>query len=1307
MSPVAGWWSFGALGRWLHVPAQLAEILVTSPLVPHRPPPIPGRRSPPDSRSCCRSGAQFLRVWAGLSKQPGAEVEVREVTVLLANVVEGPRLWEEHPQDMRQALTAYDAAFASALLATSGRQIGTRGESEGVLALFDDAPSALRAALLFQQALLAPDWPAPVRLPARVAIHTGSEEESIPDHFGPVVNRGTMLRSMAVAGQVLTSEEVVTRVEGKLPPGAELRKVSLDRGHSDDGRPDVFLLFHPDLPVPAVGPSLSTPSNLPQEATSFVGREREVANLHRLLETSRLVTLTGPGGTGKTRLALHVAAGCVSRFPDGVFLVELETVSEASQVALTVLAAVGGWEFPDMSAMAALSQYLRERDVLLVLDNCEHVVAAVAQLAAGLLRYCPRTRLLVTSREPLSTAGETIISVSPLGCPDPRQLPSLERLATYDAVRLFIDRALAADAGFAVDNANAPAVAEICSRLDGIPMAIELAAARVRTLTPAQIAERLSDRFHLLTGKSRTSLPRQQTLRALVDWSYDLLSESERAVWRRLCVFSGGCILQGAEAVAGFAPVAPEDVVDLVEQLVDKSILYRTEAGEQARYLMLETLRAYGTDRLEEAGERSETEARYMAFEVALCERLYWEHAGLELAGEYGVPRDDFRARMQAESATLLSALGQALDNQDLASAWRLGAGLGFPDTPSVSSTQELAALLARLIRAGPGAAPPDIYFGTCLLGWIRLEVEADLDDRLAQNARAAAIVRDDQTEWGKWLYYVSLSQAAFLWSLKDDEVQASRLQEAAVGAAQGPYQAAVALVNLAEGEFWRGNRERAIELLDLAQQRSEEAGSPAVSSAPRAMFALADGDITLAESLLVNTPITPQMSRFGESVNQGPLAVLWAATDRGADALGQVAGSDDKALLENLSDFAAATELALSDLVPEQAAVVSGLRERAWSHSAWWRPIVPAIEAARARVRAALGDARWQQQFRLGAELRGLDRLQALREAAQAGLRHLGSAQQMEAVTASADVEPMAKAARAGGPAEDEALVVARTIPRLSLRELTVVGDYRRYDERVKNQLRDWQRRMSLPLRQDTSSHENFLIWAAPGSGKSFLVQETARALGDGVRYFELNLARLPKEEFLHGLAEVRGSTAPLICLLDEIDARAEENWPYEEVFPLLDLNLDPVRRAVFVLVGSHPQGMRALLTEMGARRKGQDLLDRVPADQRFVIPAPTLEDRAVIVASHVLNAAAVRGQPVEEVERLALYYTLTDPSLTTPRQFRDLAVAAVQNLPQEERRLKYDDLFYRGDTRKHAFWMAHSAAAEELSGVFVTIVD
>lgn len=340
-----------------------------------------------------------------------------------------------------------------------------------------------------------------------------------------------------------------------------------------------------------------------------------------MLSETRLLTLTGWGGAGKTRLALQVAAEVLEGFEDGVWLVELAPLSDPDLVAQTVASAVNVREQPGRPILATLREYLQHRHALLVLDNCEHLLAACARLADTLLRACPNVKILATSREALGIGGETSWRVPPLSLPDPRHLPSLDGLSAYEAVRLFIERAVAVLPTFAVTNENAPWIAQVCHRLDGIPLAVELAAVRVKGLSVEQIAARLDDRFRLLTGGSRTGLPHHQTLRAAIDWSHDLLSDPERIVFRRLAVFAGGFTLEAAEAVCGGNGTDSSEVLDLLLHLVDKSLVVAEEQDGNARYRMLETIQQYGRERLGESGETEAVRRRHRDWYLGFAER--------------------------------------------------------------------------------------------------------------------------------------------------------------------------------------------------------------------------------------------------------------------------------------------------------------------------------------------------------------------------------------------------------------------------------------------------------------------------------------------------------------------------------------------------------------------------------------------------------------------------------------------------------------------------------------------------------------
>jgi predicted ATPase/DNA-binding SARP family transcriptional activator len=368
--------------------------------------------------------------------------------------------------------------------------------------------------------------------------------------------------------------------------------------------------------------------SLPAQVTTFVGREREMAEIARLLATTRLLTLTGAGGSGKTRLAVQVAANQRGGHPDGVWLVELAPLSDPLLAPQSVATVLNVREEPGQPLMRTLVQSLNSKQLLLLLDNCEHLLMACARLAEALLRDCPGVQILATSRESLGIAGEVTYRLPALASPDPGRLPSLECMLQYEAVQLFLDRATSATPSFTLTEANAPAVAQICSRLDGIPLAIELAAARVKVLSVEQIAGRLDDRFRLLTGGSRTALPRQQTLRGLIDWSYDLLTDPERTLLARISVFAGGWTLEAAEGVCTGDGIAAEDVLELLAQLVDKSLVLVDECGDAVRYHLLETVRQYARERLLASGEAAVVRGRHRVWFLEFAERAEPELRG-------------------------------------------------------------------------------------------------------------------------------------------------------------------------------------------------------------------------------------------------------------------------------------------------------------------------------------------------------------------------------------------------------------------------------------------------------------------------------------------------------------------------------------------------------------------------------------------------------------------------------------------------------------------------------------------------------
>src|SRR5258706_1263123 len=364
-------------------------------------------------------------------------------------------------------------------------------------------------------------------------------------------------------------------------------------------------------------------NNLPTQLTTFIGRENEIKEVKQELESHRLVTLTGSGGTGKTRLSLQVAADLLEKFDHGVWFVELAPLTDSDLIPQTILSTIGVQEQQGKTPLEVLKEYLHEKQTLIVLDNCEHLVSASAQLVNALLNSAPKLKVMASSREALGVKGEASYPVPSLSLPDPKHLPVIEGLSQYEAVRLFIDRALLVAPHFVVDKANAPFIAQICCRLDGIPLAIELAVARIKMLSVEQISKRLDDRFRLLTGGARTALPRQQTLRALIDWSYDILTENERLLLRRLSVFAGGWTLEAAEEVCVGDGIESYDVLDLLTQLVNKSLVVVVEHSQsgETRYRMLETIRQYAREKFLEAGGSEGICQQHLAYFVKLAEQ--------------------------------------------------------------------------------------------------------------------------------------------------------------------------------------------------------------------------------------------------------------------------------------------------------------------------------------------------------------------------------------------------------------------------------------------------------------------------------------------------------------------------------------------------------------------------------------------------------------------------------------------------------------------------------------------------------------
>jgi predicted ATPase/class 3 adenylate cyclase len=664
-----------------------------------------------------------------------AELPSGTVTFLFTDIEGSTRLWAEAPAAMGRALECHDALVRGGVEAASGYIFSTGGDGFGVA--FGRADQAVAAAASIQQALAVENWPdgAPVRV--RMAVHTGEAEERAGDYFGPAVNRAARLMAAAHGGQVLCSGVSAGLMTEHLPPGCRLVDLGPHRLRDLTSPEHVHQVVIPGVPehFPPLRSLDTYPGNLPIQATAFVGREHEVKELAQWLLKVRVVTLTGVGGVGKTRLALQAAAEVLPEFRDGVWLVELAGVGGPEAVPEAVASALGIAAGPAPAPGGGLEEHLRASELLLILDNCEHLLTPVAHLVEQIVRTAPGVRVLATSREGLGVAGEHLRAVPSLELPDPTDEPGV--IAATDSVRLFVERAREASAAYRFSDEDSQAVAELCRRLDGIPLAIELAAARVPALTPAEIAAHLDRRFKLLTGGRRVAMSRHQTLRNAIEWSYQLLDPSEQAVLARLAVFAGGFDLPSAQAVAATDAVDPIDVLDIVARLVAKSLVVAEPRDGVTRYRLLETVRDFAWERLQNADEEENVSRRHAVY--------FAEFARSAGSGLRGPHEADWRQRVERE-----------VDNLRVALTWAIGAGDVRLALEPINSLALFGDSMAPFGPAAEGAArlAEDHPLAAVALGAAcfaaTLQGDTNTSLRLAQEAqrRAAALDRSAEGLW-------------------------------------------------------------------------------------------------------------------------------------------------------------------------------------------------------------------------------------------------------------------------------------------------------------------------------------------------------------------------------------------------------------------------------------------------------------------------------------------------------------------------------------------------------------------------------
>jgi len=580
------------------------------------------------------------------------------VTFLFTDVEGSTSLWEKQPEVMKSALAHHDSLLRGIFLMHNGQIIKTTGD--GFHVVFVTATDAIQATIHAQQALQQAAW-GELTLKVRMGLHTGEAELRDGDYYGGALNRAARIMSLGHGGQILISDATLQIVHEHLPATASTLDLGLHKLKGLNTPEKIHQISMPGLQqeFPALKSQTHTAHNLPLQLTSFIGRERELAESSSRLASTRLLTLIGPGGTGKTRLSIQLGTELLPQFVDGVWFIELAPLTRPTMILQTVASVLGVRAQAGIPLAHIVIDYLRAKQLLLILDNCEHLVEASATLVDEFLHHVPAIKIITSSREALGITGETVYRVPSLALPSAQG--NANKMMGYESVQLFVERSTAANPRFQLTDENASAVAQICARLDGIPLALELAASRISAFAPEQIAKRLDDRFKLLTGGSRTALPRQQTLRALIDWSYDILSSDECQLLKRLSVFAGGWTFEAAEAMFD-----DMDVLELLPQLVNKSLVMLDDEGDEPRYRLLETIRQYARDKLLESGEVAEVRNRHLAYHVQFA-----EEAEPYL---YKIGALKWVSRLEAEYDNLRAALEWGLDNDPMKVLYIAGA---------------------------------------------------------------------------------------------------------------------------------------------------------------------------------------------------------------------------------------------------------------------------------------------------------------------------------------------------------------------------------------------------------------------------------------------------------------------------------------------------------------------------------------------------------------------------------------------------------------------------------------------------------
>ncbi|HEV8401738.1 MAG TPA: adenylate/guanylate cyclase domain-containing protein, partial [Candidatus Limnocylindrales bacterium] len=623
------------------------------------------------------------------------------VTFLFSDIEGSTRLLQalgdRYPTLLEQQADLVRAAIAEG----DGVEVGTEGDSFFVV--FPTPAGAVRTAVAIQRSLAAATWPDGSDVKLRIGIHTGEGHRGGDDYVGLDVHRAARIAAVAHGGQVLLSAETEALSGRALPDGVDLRDLGHHRLKDLDREERIYQLVIDGLPAdfPPIRSLDAGRSHLPEPLTSLVGRGRQVDEVVRLVEESRLVTLTGPGGTGKTRLAIGAAERLRPAFVDGAFFVALDLVRETSLVASVVAGELGLVETRDRTPTEALTEHLRDRSVLLVLDNFEQILEA-APLVDGWLKASPKVKVLVTSRRPLRLYGERPYAVPPLHLPDLSGAAAPDQLRESGAVALFVDRARMARPGFEPTDDELRAIGAIVTRLDGLPLAIELAAARIKVLSPGALLTRLEHRLAVLSSGTAGLPDRQRTLRGAIEWSHDSLPEPERILFRRLSVFAGGCRIEAVEAVCDAAGEIGGDALDLVSALIDDSLLTRDDTADgEPRFRLLETIREYAAEQLVAAGEALEMAGRHAAYMADLAEALEPRLMGAD--------RDASLARLTAENDNIRAVMRWSSTDGDTTPGLRTAAAI-WRFWQQRSQIREGRAWLTSLLAKPDAAAEPLVH---------------------------------------------------------------------------------------------------------------------------------------------------------------------------------------------------------------------------------------------------------------------------------------------------------------------------------------------------------------------------------------------------------------------------------------------------------------------------------------------------------------------------------------------------------------------------------------------------------------------